>query len=194
MEAAAYTNEEPHSDHSPSVDPVLGALARTVNDVLNDAERKAALVPLIVPLINTSGDPDLTTRRAYLIRDLSVRQIFPTLFDFVGLTDVSAALREVAPVVDEATAAAARIVLMNAWGAAAVSGLPWSTGGLLRSVAENLKSAVDSAASAAEGEIADRLASRIFPVPEQTDAVYLTRRAVMVDLIVSSFAQAIALK
>lgn len=193
MEAAAYTNEEPHSDHSPSVDPVLGALARTINDVLLDDERNELLVPLIVPIINTSGDPDLTTRRAFLIQDLSTRQIFPTLFDFAGLTDISADLRAVAPVVDPATATAARLALTNAWGAAAVSGVPWVASSLLRSVAENLKSAVNSAASAAEGEIADRLASQIFPVPVQTDASYLEKRAVMIPMIVDAFTQVIEL-
>jgi len=118
MEAAAYLAGEAHSDHPICVSPVIAAFMRRWNDRPGDAERQR-LKPLVVQVLHTAtGRADEQTR-AWLCADWAVREHAPLWLDAAGLSQHAAHLRACAPLVDKATAEAARKVARNAATAAA---------------------------------------------------------------------------
>jgi hypothetical protein len=119
MEAVAWFNDEPHSDHPACVDPVLGAFGRRLNDRFTDDERQK-LVDLIPALVGTSGDQNLSRRRTYLLTDRVIRQILPLVYD-ERWPEHAAALRALGEVKDTESAELARQVCRKAHSAAAAA-------------------------------------------------------------------------
>jgi hypothetical protein len=83
------------------------ALFPWVNDGpwLDAAHRTAVLRPYLRHML--ALDPASDGRRAYAVADYAVRAILPPLFERLGLAEHAAALRALAPIVDDANAAAA---------------------------------------------------------------------------------------
>lgn len=97
MELASFVAGEPWSDHPKCVSPVIGAYGRRLNDGLPDGERQK-LIPFIPGMLGTAGDG-------------LVRVAVPRWLDLAGMTAEAGRLRGLAPVVDSATASAARRAL-----------------------------------------------------------------------------------
>lgn len=109
MEAVAWLAGESHSDHPACTCPVIAAAVRRLNDDIgNRRERDALLKPLLLDLIGTRSTLGVEVRRAYVAADYAVRVFAPLALDGAGMTEWAAQLRALAPIVDQATAAAAR--------------------------------------------------------------------------------------
>jgi hypothetical protein len=63
MELASMLADEPFSDRSGTVSPVIGALLRTYNDGLDD-ERRQDLIPVAPAIVGTAGPRALESERA----------------------------------------------------------------------------------------------------------------------------------
>lgn len=106
LEAVAFIEGEPFSDHPACVSPVLGVFGRRLNDDLPDDKRQQ-LKELIPLLPGTAGDGhDL--KRAYLAADWGARTCLPTALDIAGLTDHAATCRALIPITSRSTAELAR--------------------------------------------------------------------------------------
>ena len=108
LEAASYIAGEPWSDHPKCVSPFLGAYGRRLNDRLSDEDRQK-LKPFIPGLLHTAGDGQEDARR-WMAVDWAVRVATPRILDAANLTVHAANLRRLDPVVDRATADAARSI------------------------------------------------------------------------------------
>lgn len=81
MEAAAFVAGETWSDHPECVDPVFSDLLIAVSDSLaSDAERNRLLRPLIPRIVGTRDGDELSTRRAWMVIDWSLRSVVPLIF------------------------------------------------------------------------------------------------------------------
>jgi hypothetical protein len=81
MEAAAFVAGETWSDHPECVDPVFSDLLIAVNDSRpSDAERNRLLRPLIPRIVGTRDGDELSTRRAWMVIDWSLRSVVPLIF------------------------------------------------------------------------------------------------------------------
>ena len=109
MEAVAYVAGEPHSDHPACTSRVLTSIAIRLNDRW-DGEERQLLAPLIPKLIGTRTDWKHDVKRAYAMADACVREIVPMGLDAAKWADLAQRLRDVTPIVDQATAEAARDV------------------------------------------------------------------------------------
>jgi hypothetical protein len=63
MELASMLADEPFSDRSGSVSPVIGAFLRTYNDGVGD-DRRQDLIPIAPVIVGTSGPRSLESERA----------------------------------------------------------------------------------------------------------------------------------
>ncbi|MCA1833061.1 MAG: hypothetical protein ABR520_11365 [Mycobacteriales bacterium] len=109
MEAVAWSAGEPHSDSPACASPVLSAIGRRLNDRFDDEERQL-LLPLRIALIGTRTTYQHDVRRAYVYLDAVIREIVPMGLDAVTWRDLGDLLRDLAPIVDESSAKAARAV------------------------------------------------------------------------------------
>ena len=100
LEAAAYLDGEPHSDHPESVSVALATFLRSIELWLENAERQrfAFLVPR---LVDTAGSDLEEQSRAFAIADYAGRGVVLALLEHSGHADT---LRRQAPVTDSATA------------------------------------------------------------------------------------------
>jgi hypothetical protein len=112
MEAVAYVAGEPHSDHPRCACPVLTRHGIRLNDRFSDEERQL-LAPLIPRLVGTRADRATQLRRVYVLVDASIREITPMAYDAVGWGDLAAKLRAIGPIVDESSARAARVLVIE---------------------------------------------------------------------------------
>jgi hypothetical protein len=141
MEAVAYVAGEPWSDHPACACPVITAFAMVINDRLGDDFRQR-LLPYVPRLVNTRSTPEIELRRAYRVADWAVRR-----FAVEALLSASRAmlaiglqehadklqghattLQELAPIVDEGTAAGAAGAARAAARAAGATGAAGAAG------------------------------------------------------------------
>jgi hypothetical protein len=108
MEAVAYFANEPHSDSPACASPVLTRFGIRLNDRFRDDERQL-LKPLIPRLIGTRTTAEHDQRRAFVLVDAAVREIVPLALE-IRWPDLAEKLRTIAPIVDRASADAARPV------------------------------------------------------------------------------------
>lgn len=117
MEAVAYVQGEPHTDHPACVSPVLGVYGRALNDALPD-ELRQRLVLYIDRLPGTAGD-GRDERRGYIALDWLIRTYLPAWLDLSPhLTEHSERVRALPTIVSRETAEQAGAVLAAAWAAA----------------------------------------------------------------------------
>jgi hypothetical protein len=91
MEAVAYVNGEPHSDHPQCCCPVIGTFLRTWNDQLSDEDRQL-LKPLIPRLGGTRATPEIELQRSGLALDWLIREYLPAWLKVANLEEYAAAL------------------------------------------------------------------------------------------------------
>src|SRR5688572_12591969 len=109
MEAVAWLAGEPHSDRPKCACPVISAFARRLNDTVDDADRQR-LREFIPALVNSKATREVEIRRGFVAADHTVRIIAPLALDAVKRPDLAKRLRDCSPIVDKATAIAARDV------------------------------------------------------------------------------------
>ena len=97
MEAVAWFADERHSDAPQCACPVIAALARRLNDQLNDEERQR-LSPLIPALALSRASGAAMVRRAFIAADYAVRVFAPIAVEARGHPAAAARLRALAPV------------------------------------------------------------------------------------------------
>jgi hypothetical protein len=145
MEAVAWFAGESHSAAPQCACPVLAAFGRRLNDRLDQAHRQE-LKDLIPALALSRGSRAVTVRRGYVAADFAVRRFAPHALELRGVGQPAARLRALAPVVDQATAAAARKeARAAAYAAAAASAAAAATA----AAAAAADAAADAAATAA---------------------------------------------
>jgi hypothetical protein len=118
MEAVAWLAGEPHSDRPVCACPVVGAFARRLNDTLDKADRQR-LREFIPALVKSKATREVEIRRGFVAADHAVRVIAPLAMEVIKRPDLAKMLRDCSPIVDKATAIAARDVATKVRGAAA---------------------------------------------------------------------------
>jgi hypothetical protein len=121
MEAVAFVAGEPHSDHPACASRVISAFLRRWNDAMNDEDRQQ-LKPLIRELVGSRGTTQQEVKRAYLATDWACRVSAPTWLRLAKQESHALACEALSPVVDAASARAAREVLTKARAADAAAG------------------------------------------------------------------------
>jgi hypothetical protein len=113
LEAIAYIQDQPFSDHPQCVSPVIGAFGRSWNDSLDDAgrQRLKAFIPDMIGTATTSADE---TTRAWLATDWLVRTFTPAWLDKAGLTEHAAKLRGLDALTSTALARQAQPIIEEA--------------------------------------------------------------------------------
>lgn len=116
LEAASYVAGELWSNHPKCVSRVIGDFLRNWNDNLpTDEDRDRLLKPLIPIIINTrfsTWAPE--EQRSHLALDWLIRTFLPPCLRLAKLNHHAAAVANLAPIVDAATAAAAGPVVRAA--------------------------------------------------------------------------------
>jgi hypothetical protein len=121
MEAVAWLAGEEHSDHPRCVPCSLAAVLRYGNDFLASQDARNALGRAWAPLIvGLPQDEASEARRAYAAADWAVRTCVADALEVAGLTEASAALRELPPINDSRTARRASAALSSAFNGANV--------------------------------------------------------------------------
>jgi hypothetical protein len=175
MEAVAWFTDGPHTDRPSCVDPALGVFGRALNDRLLDDERQL-LVGLIPALVGTSGDRDLSRRRAYLLTDRVIRQVLPSVFD-VRWPEHAASMRSLLEIKDAESANRALSVCIAASAAA------YAYAAYAADAAANAAAAAYAAAAAANAANAAAYAADAYAA-----------RTPLVNSIIQAFKDAIALR
>ena len=107
------------TDRPKCVSNVIGAFVRDWNDSLPDDDTRTRLLGTIVPqLLDTATCGADEEERARMATDWLARVCAPAWLDLAGLTDHSAALRAMAPIVSDASARDASVTLSAAYSAA----------------------------------------------------------------------------
>jgi len=120
MEAVAWLAGEPHSDRPMCACPVIGAYARRLNDSL-DMHGRQRLREFIPALVKSKATRAVEIRRGFVAADHAVRIIAPLGLEAVKRPDLAKRLRDCSPIVDKATAIAARDVSLAVRGDAAAA-------------------------------------------------------------------------
>ena len=108
MEAVAFLAGEPHSDAPKCTAAPVRRFVIATNDWCNDEERQQ-LKPYLLRLITTSsGGREADKHAAFLFADWAVREVAPAALDARNKPELAARLRAIAPIVDKASAIAAR--------------------------------------------------------------------------------------
>jgi len=95
--------------------PVIAAFICSWNDSLPDQDRTRLLTPLLPRLVGTRSTPEIEQRRSYLALDWLVRTYTSAWLDLVEACKAdAAALRALAPVLDEAAAKSALSTIRHA--------------------------------------------------------------------------------
>ena len=112
MEAVAWFAGEPHTDRPACACPVIAAFARNLNDRIDTDEDRSRLLRPVIPLIaGTKSTRAVELRRAYRAADWAIHVAAPRWLDLHdSLKAHAVAMRGVPPVVDKASAQAARKV------------------------------------------------------------------------------------
>ena len=169
MEAAAYIANEPHSASPKCVCPVITTFMINWNDSLpSDAERARLLKPFLPKIIRTKATPEIEKKRSLKALDWLIRTFTPAWLDLVPACKASAAaLRGLAEIVDEVSAAAAREPVLaaqkeaNAAWAAARAAAGAAAGDAARAAAwDAVWAAAGDAAGAAAGDAAGDAAKK----------------------------------
>ena len=106
MEAVAFVNGEPWTDHPECACPVLSAYGRALNDAMPDEQRQR-LIPYIPLLIGTRSNLEVEQQRAFILADLAVRVIAPIALRCCHLVDESTVLETLPPIMDATSAESA---------------------------------------------------------------------------------------
>ena len=166
LEATAWFAGEPNTDHPKCVSAYLGAYGRALNDRLSD-ENRQKLIPFIPRLVGTANDGKDDIRQ-WMAADWAIRVATPRYLDAANMPDEAALLRALPPIVDRATADAARSTARGvrdaAWAARAAA-----RADLVRRVKEELQkrgltnNAVEAAAvaEAAAAAVAEAAAAAV---------------------------------
>jgi hypothetical protein len=120
MEAIAYIQDQPFSDHPACVSSVVGAFGRSWNDSLDDAGRQR-LKRFIPDMIGTATTRADETTRAWLATDWLVRSFTPTWLDKAGLNEHAAKLRDLEALSSTALAKKAQPIIEDARKASAAA-------------------------------------------------------------------------
>jgi len=152
LEATAWFAGERNTDHPECVSAFLGAYGRALNDRLSD-ENRQKLVPFIPRLVGTANDGKDEIRQ-WIASDWAIRVATPRYLDAANMPEEAAVLRALAPIVDRATADAARSTARKvrdaAWAARAAA-----RAGLVARVKEELiKRGLSTNTVAAEAAVA----------------------------------------
>ena len=115
MEAVAWLEGEPHSDHPECVSPVLAAYTRRFNDRLGDADRQR-LIPFLPKLVGTVA-PELEQARAEYLAWQAVSVFTPRALDAGGFTEHATRLRNIPRYDWRAATRAADAAAEAAWAA-----------------------------------------------------------------------------
>lgn len=164
MEAVAWVAGEKHSDAPECASKVCAAFGRSLNDSISDtAIRTELLRPLIVRLVGSKATDATEMRRMFLAVDWAVRTAHPKLLEAAGMPDLATKLRELAPIVDKATAISARDLARTVRSEATSRySAAWSRwDGLLKKWRETSPASAASAADAADAA----------PDPEKLEAI-----------------------
>ena len=120
MEAVAFVNGDPWTDHPECACPVLSAYGRALNDAMPDEQRQR-LIPYIPLLIGTRSNLEVEQQRAFILADLAVRVIAPIALRCCHLVDESTVLETLPPIMDvtsaESAESAAKSAAKSAWSA-----------------------------------------------------------------------------
>ena len=154
MEWVSHLAGEPHSDQPKCVSPVLRALCIALNDGL-EHEPRQRLRPYLARTIGTADD-GLDEARSWMAMDWLIRTYVPAWLATARLDAQAAALRSLAPVLDERTLRAAldplERVRLEARGARRTDGgMPWTAA---RSAARETAWACAGAAAWAAARVA----------------------------------------
>ena len=106
MEAVAFVNGDPWTDHPECACPVLSAYGRAWNDAMPDEQRQR-LIPYIPLLIGTRSNLEVEQQRAFILADLAVRVIAPIALRCCHLVDESTVLETLPPIMDATSAESA---------------------------------------------------------------------------------------
>jgi hypothetical protein len=109
MEAVAWLAGEQHTDHPACACPVIATFARRLNDTVDDADRQR-LREFIPQLVGSKATREVEIRRGFVAADYVVRVITPLALEACGRPDLAKRLLDCAPIIDKATAIAARDV------------------------------------------------------------------------------------
>ncbi len=116
---AWVTSDTVMTDRPACVSAVLGAFVRTWNDGLpSDEDRGRLLGPLLHLLLDTATTAEDEERRAWMATDWLARVCAPAWLVAAGLHEIAAELRELAPLVDDASAMGAQAKLSAAYSGA----------------------------------------------------------------------------
>ncbi len=154
MEWVSHMAGEPHSDQPKCVSPVLRALCIALNDGL-EHEPRQRLRPYLARTIGTVDD-GLDEARSWMAMDWLIRTFVPAWLGPAHLEPPAAALRSLAPVLDEGTLRAALHPLERARLEARAArrsdrGVPWAAA---RSAARETAWACAGAAAWAAARVA----------------------------------------
>ena len=102
MEAVAYVAGEPWSDRPACASPICTSFAISLNDVIEDDERRTELLKPLIPLLAGSRTNDADElKRSYLALDWLIRVYLPTWLSLVpALATNASALLELPPITD----------------------------------------------------------------------------------------------
>jgi hypothetical protein len=125
LEATAIFANEPFGDHPSCVDGVLGAMGRSWNDMLPDAERQQ--LKKYIPLLpGTNGGPALSAQRSFMALDWVIRVHFPMWLEQIPeLAEHAAQLRALAPITIQLGEAERTIAIATASNAAWAARAAW---------------------------------------------------------------------
>jgi hypothetical protein len=154
MEAVAWLEGEPHSDHPECVSPVLAAYTRRFNDRLGDADRQR-LIPFLPKLVGTVA-PELEQARAEYLAWQAVSVFTPRALDAGGFTEHATRLRNIPRYDWRAATRAADAAAEAAWAARAEAE---RAAGAARAAGRAADAAAEAARDAAWAE-AERAAAR----------------------------------
>ena len=110
MEAVAYFVGEKHTDKPQCTSPTIGKAMISFNDQFpfkDNAERTETLLPLIPVVVGTQTNFEDEATRAFIAADFACHVFAPIAFKAAGFLDWAERLKNLKPVVDKETAAAA---------------------------------------------------------------------------------------
>ena len=129
LEAAAHLAGEQHTDRPKCVCPVLAAVGRGLNDLL-DADRRQVLLAGLAPALVGTFDPALAKQRSLEWADWCTRVFLPTWLDITpSLAPHAEILRSLPPMTEDNTDGA-RIAVYGAYSAATAAAHPRGLDGM----------------------------------------------------------------
>ena len=93
MEAVAFIAGEKHTDAPDCVDPVLGEMARTWNDQLDDEERSRVLGPFLWRFPGTEAGSEVSLTRGDMMYKCMIHEMAPLALELSGMSDLAASFR-----------------------------------------------------------------------------------------------------